>query len=64
MSGDCQWPEGAQVASVFQGEQGERDKYQENGFLVYVPAEEEGGIGAERESGDEGVPGWREEEFN
>jgi len=61
---DCQWTERAQVAPVFEGEERKGDDDQEDSFFMDVPAEEEGGVAAEREGRDEGVPGRGEEKFD
>lgn len=64
MSGHGERAESAQVPTVFQGDQAERNDDEEDGFFVYVPAEKEGGIGAEGGCGDEMVPGRAQEELD
>ena len=51
------------MAAVFEREKAEGDNDEEDRFLVDVPAEEEGGVCAEGQGGDEVVPGGAEEEF-
>ncbi len=63
MTADGQGAEGAEVAAVLEREKAEGDDDEEDRFLVDVPAEEEGGVGAERQGGDEIVPRRAEEEF-
>lgn len=61
---DSQWAKGTKVPSVFEREEAEGDDDEQDGFLVHVPAEEEGGVGAEGEGGDEACPGGLEEELD
>lgn len=63
MAGYREGAEGAEVASVFEGEEAEGDDDEEDGFLVDMPAEEEGRVAAECEGADEVVPGRSEEEL-
>lgn len=55
--------EGTEVATVFEGDEGEGDDDEEDGLFVDVPAEEEGGVATEGDGTDEGIPCWIEEEF-
>lgn len=64
MTRNCQRPEGAQITTIFQRDEAERDDDKQNGFFVYVPAEEEGGITAECQGCDKVCPGWAEEQFD
>lgn len=63
VASDCQRSEGAEVSSVFEGEQAEWYDDQKDGFLVDVPPEEEGCIAAERNGGDKGLPGWMQKQL-
>lgn len=56
--------EGREVAPVLQGEEGEGEDHEEDGFFVDVPAEEEGGVAAEGNGAEEVVVGGFEEELN
>jgi hypothetical protein len=42
--------EGAEISTVLECEQAEGDDDKEDGFLMDMPAEEKGGVAAERES--------------
>ena len=66
MACDSQRTEGAEVATVFQRDERKRDDDEENGFLVDVPAEEEGCVAAEGDGADELLPflDGAEEEFD
>jgi hypothetical protein len=50
------------VTAVLQSNKAERNNDQEDSFFVDVPAEEEGGVGAEGGGADEGGPCGVEEE--
>lgn len=63
MAGDGERAEGTEIAPVAEAEEGEGDYYKEDGFFVYVPAEEEGGVSAESYGANEGLPGGVEEEL-
>lgn len=63
MPGHCQRTKGTEVSSIGESEEREREEHEQDGFFVDVPAEEEGGVAAEGESGGEGAPGWMEKEF-
>jgi hypothetical protein len=56
--------EGAEIPSVSESEEAEGDKDEEDGFLVDVPAEEKGGVGAEDDGADEGWVVGCEPEFD
>lgn len=56
-------PEGTEIATIGECDEGEGDDDQEDCFFVDVPAEEEGGIAAEGDGSDEGFPGWGKEEL-
>lgn len=62
MARDGKRTEGAEVAAIAESDERGGDEDQENGFLVDVPAEEEGGVGAEGGGADEGGPCGVEEE--
>ena len=64
VAGDGERPEGAEVSAVFQGEEGEGDDDEEDGLLVDVPAEEEGGVAAKDDCREEGFPCGLEEELH
>ncbi len=64
MTADGQGAEGAEVAAVLEREKAEGDDDEQDRFLVDVPAEEEGSVGAERQGADEVVPGGAEEKFD
>ena len=61
MAGDSEGSECAEVTTVFEGEEGEGDEDEEDCFFVDVPAEEEGGVGAEGEGANKCGPGRVEE---
>lgn len=58
------WPKGSKVSAVLEREEAERDDDQQNGFFMYVPAEQERRVTAERESPDKGIPRWLQEELD
>ena len=64
VSGDRERLEGAVVSPIFERDQAERDDDEEDGLLVHVPAEEEGGVAAESHGADEGLPVGAEPEFD
>ena len=55
--------EGAEVATVFEGDEAEGEDDEEDGFFVDVPAEEEGGVATEGEGADKGLPGGVKDKF-
>lgn len=64
MPRDGEGTEGAEITAVFEGNEREGDDDEQDGFLVDVPAEKEGGVAAEGYGADECFPGWVEEEFD
>lgn len=62
--GDGERAERSQVSSVFQRDQAEGYDDEQDGFFVHVPAEKEGGVGAEGGGCHEICPGGAEEEFD
>jgi len=48
--------EGAEVSTVAEGHQAERDDDKQNCFLMNVPAEEERGVAAQSDRTNEGLP--------
>lgn len=64
MSGYGERTECTQVSSVVERDEAEGDDDEEDGLLVYVPAEKERCIGTECSGRDKVGPGWAEEEFD
>lgn len=64
MTRHCKRSESSEMSTIFECDQAERDNYQQNCFLVNMPAEQEGCISAECQGAYKGVPGWSEEEFD
>ena len=58
-----QGPERADMASVLESDEAEGDEDEENGLLVHMPPEQEGGIAAQCHGADESVPGRTVEKF-
>jgi len=56
MASNSQWPKCAEVATVLESDQTEGNDDQKNGFLVHMPAEEEGCISAESQSSYKYLP--------
>lgn len=56
MSRNRQRSEGAEVATVLEGDETEWDDNEENGFLVHMPAKEERCIATEGDRTDKGIP--------
>lgn len=52
------------MTAVVQCDEAERDYDKQDGFFMNVPAEEEGGVGAECGCCDEVGPRWAEEELD
>ena len=58
MTGYCQRPERSEISAIFERKKAEGDDDEKDGFLVDVPAKQEGGVPAEGKGGNESVPGW------
>lgn len=52
------------MTTVVEGDEAERNYDKQDGFLMNVPAEEEGGVGTECGGCDEVGPCWAEEELD
>jgi len=63
VSRDGERSEGPQVSPVFEREQAEREDDEQDGLFVDVPAEEERGVAAQRQRGDEILPRRLQEEL-
>lgn len=64
MACHSQWAEGAEMATVVERDQAERNDDEQNRFLVNMPAEEERGVSAESGSCHEIGPCRAQEELN
>ena len=64
MACHSQWAEGAEMATVVERDQAERNDDEQNRFFVDVPAEEEGGVSAESGSCHEVRPCRPKEELD
>ncbi len=62
VASDGEGAESTEISAIAEGDKGCGNEDQQNGFLMDVPAEEEGGVGAEGGGADEGGPGGVEEE--
>lgn len=64
MSCHGEWSESAKVSSVLQRDETEGKNDQQNGFLMNMPAKQEGRVAAEGHSSDEVVPGCIQKQFD
>ena len=64
MTRHCKRPKGAEVSTIFQCEQAERYNHKQYGFLVDMPAEQEGSVATQSKRRDECIPVWLEPEFD
>lgn len=64
VSGNCQWSECAQIPSILQSYQTERDDHQQYGFLVNVPAEQKRGVSTESQTTHKVIPSRSQEDLN
>lgn len=63
MSCNSERTEGAEVPSIFNGDQAEWDNNQEHGFLVDVPPKQKRRVRAKSDGAHERLPGWSEPEL-
>lgn len=63
MAGYGQGTEGAQMASVLERDEAERDDDEEDGLFVDVPAKQKRGISTQRDGPYEAVPGGQPEQL-
>lgn len=56
MSCNRQGSECAKISTILESDQAERNDHKENGFLMHMPAKQEGCVTAERDRTDEHFP--------
>ena len=62
MTGYSERTECAEIAAIFEGYETKGHEDEENGLFVDVPTEKEGGVAAETDCANKGIPGRLEEQ--